>query len=108
VTDPARVRKNDPGNPDECNVFSLDKFFSAQEQLDTVDRECRKGTIGCVEHKKMFAENLASHLAPIRERAAGFLADQNRVWDILEVGAEKCRAIARETMAEVKTKMGLQ
>ena len=107
VTDPQRIRRHDPGDPDVCNVFSLDKFFSSEEDLEMVDRECRKGTIGCVEHKKMFAENLWKHLAPIQERARVFKENPNKVRDILDTGAERCRAIARETIREVKTKMGL-
>lgn len=107
VTDPARMRKNDPGNPDICNIFSLDKFFSSKEQIEMVDRECRKGTIGCVEHKKMFAESLSKHLAPIQERAKALSSDPDRLHKILDCAAEKCRCLADATMTEVKTKMGL-
>jgi len=107
VTDPQRVLRNDPGNPDICNVFTLDKFFSPKEQLEMVDRECRKGTIGCVDHKKMFAENLSKHLAPIQERAKEFNADPQKVRKLLDEGAEKCRIIAENTLAEVKKSMGL-
>ena len=107
VTDPQRIRKNDPGNPDVCNVFSLDKFFSSKENIEMVDRECRKGTIGCVEHKKMFAESLSKHLAPIQERAKVLSSNPARLNEILDYAAEKCRCLAEATMNEVKTKMGL-
>jgi tryptophanyl-tRNA synthetase len=107
VTDPQRMRKNDPGNPDICNVQTLDKFFSPKEQIEMVDRECRKGTIGCVEHKKMFAESLSKHLAPIQERAKELNANPDKVRTILNHSAEKCHVIAEQTITEVKTKMGL-
>jgi tryptophanyl-tRNA synthetase len=106
-TDPARLRKNDPGNPDICNIYTLDKFFTPEEDLERIDKECRQGTIGCIEHKKMFAENVSAHLAPIQERARELQADPRKVHGILEDAAGKCRLIAKETMEEVKTKMGL-
>ncbi len=106
-TDPARLRRNDPGNPDICNIYALDKFFTPEEDLQRIDRECREGTIGCVEHKKAFAENVSAHLAPIQERAKELLANPERVREILDDAAGKCRLIAKETMREVKAKMGL-
>ena len=72
-----------------------------------VDRECRAGTIGCIEHKKIFAENLSAHLAPIQERARDLKAHPEKLREILDAGAERCRVIAKETIAEVKDKMGL-
>ena len=107
VTDPQRIRKNDPGNPDVCNIFALDKFFSPPDVIERVDRECRAGTIGCVEHKKMFAEAVSKELAPMQERAKELKANPGKVWDVLECSAEKCRGIACETMREVYDSMGL-
>ncbi len=106
-TDPARLRKNDPGNPDICNIFALDKFFTPEEELERIDRECRKGTIGCVEHKRIFAENVSAQLAPMQEKAKELRANPRRLREILDAGAEKCRVIAKQTIEEVKTRMGL-
>jgi tryptophanyl-tRNA synthetase len=66
MTDPARQRRSDPGNPDVCNVFSMHKVFSTPEQIAMVDVECRRAGIGCVDCKKLLAENINAHLAPFR------------------------------------------
>ena len=68
ITDPQRKRKNDPGDPDICNVFSFHKLYSADDQVSMVDSECRKAGIGCVECKKMMAGNLVDHLVPFQEK----------------------------------------
>lgn len=106
VTDPARRYRTDPGNPEVCNVFSLHKYFSP-EQVEEIERKCRSAGIGCVECKKLFAKNLIDYFAPFRARRAELAADPSRVWDTLAEGAERARAIARETIAEVREKVGL-
>ena len=68
-TDPNRIKRSDPGNPDICNVFSFHKVFSSQEVVDRVNVDCRRAVLGCVEDKKQLAEILVSHLAPIQENA---------------------------------------
>jgi tryptophanyl-tRNA synthetase len=106
MTDPARKFRDDPGHPEVCNVFSLHKFFSA-DQVAQIEAECRSAKIGCVQCKRLFAKNLADHFAPFRERRAALEADPDRVWDILADGARRASAIAAETIAEVKAAVGL-
>ena len=108
VTDPARQYKSDPGNPDVCNVFALHKVFTSNPaQVEQIGVECRKATIGCVEHKKLFAEDLIVALAPLRERRAELSRDPDLIWKILADGADRARVIAAQTIAEVKTRIGL-
>jgi len=107
VTDPQRVRRNDPGNPDVCNVFTMHKIFSNDEEIEMINTECRKAGIGCVDCKKIFAKNLNADLEPFRAKRAEWDADPDKVWDVLRDGAERARVIARETIAEVKEAIGL-
>ena len=107
VTDPARLRRTDPGNPDICNVFTMHKLFSQQEEVDMVNTECRKAGIGCVDCKLRFANNLNKHLEPFRAKRAELAADPNKIQDILHDGANRARAIAEQTMVEVREAMQL-
>jgi tryptophanyl-tRNA synthetase len=102
ITDPQRKRKNDPGDPDICNVFSFHKLYSADDQVRMVDSECRKAGIGCVECKKIMAGNLVDHLAPFQEKRAYYLSHGEKVMEILNKGTEQARSIARQTMEEVR------
>jgi tryptophanyl-tRNA synthetase len=106
VTDPARVTRHDPGNPDICNVYTLHKHFSPSEVVEEVAANCRGAKWGCVDCKKVLAENIAKTLAPIRERAAALQADPGAVDRTLAAGAEAARAQAQETIREVKDRMG--
>lgn len=106
MTDPARVYRTDPGHPEVCNVYSLHKFYSP-DRLDEIGADCRAARIGCVDCKKILATNLNASLEPFRERRSEFAADPNLVWDILDDGAKRARAIAQQTMAEVRQKVGL-
>jgi tryptophanyl-tRNA synthetase len=106
-TDPARLRRSDPGNPDVCNVFSLHKFFSSKDEIDMVNRECRKAGIGCVECKQLLAKNINSHLEPFRQKRNEISQNPQAVWDILHQGAGRARAIAQQTMVEVRAAIGL-
>lgn len=108
VTDPQRVRRDDPGRPEVCNVFSLHGFFTDQEARADIDVQCRAGTIGCVDCKKILAENISADFAPYRERAAYYRENPHEVRRILDEGAEKARAIASATMDEVRQRMGLR
>ncbi len=107
VTDPARIKRNDPGNPDICNVFSMHKIFSSKEEVDRINVECRNAGIGCVDCKKIYARNLNDHLAPFREKRAILAEKPQAIWDILDDGAKRARVIARETMREVREAIGL-
>lgn len=108
VTDPARQYRTDPGHPEICNVFALHKFFcSDPEAIPQIERDCREAKIGCVEHKKWFAKDLADYFAPFRARRAELAADPNYIWDILADGAERARVIAQQTITEVKQSVGL-
>lgn len=107
VTDPQRIRRSDPGNPDVCNVYSLHKVFSSKEEVEYVNVECRRAGIGCVDCKKMLARNLNAHLEPFRTRRAEIGSDPQAVWDILRDGQQRAQAIARQTMQEVRAAIGL-
>jgi len=107
VTDPARIRRTDPGNPDVCNVFSMHKVFSAPDEVAMVDVECRRAGIGCVDCKALFARNLNASLVPFREKRLELGNDPNQVWDVLADGKERAQVIARQTMAEVRAAVGL-
>ena len=107
VTDPARLRRTDPGNPDICNVFTMHKLFSQQEEVDMINTECRKAGIGCVDCKLRFANNLNKHLEPFRAKRAELASDPNKIQDILHDGAKRARAIAEQTMVEVREAMQL-
>jgi tryptophanyl-tRNA synthetase len=107
VTDPNRVRKTDPGTPEVCNIYHLHKAFSAPAVVDDVAVQCRTAGYGCIDCKRRLAESMNVQLSPIRERAEGLKADAARVTQILGDGAARARGIARETLREVKTRMGL-
>jgi tryptophanyl-tRNA synthetase len=107
VTDPQRVRRTDPGDPDVCNVYSLHKIFSSEDEVQMVNVECRRAGIGCVQCKKLLASNLNAHLEPFRERRAALAEDPDQVWDTLHDGQQRASAIARETIAQVKDAIGL-
>src|SRR5512135_2312185 len=94
VTDPARIRRSDPGNPDICNVFSFHKVFSSPEEVAMVNTECRRAGIGCVDCKKLLAKNLNASLVPFRARRTELEKDPQGVWDVLQDGARRARAIA--------------
>ena len=106
MTDPARKTKKDPGNPDICNIYTLHKHFSPPETVVEVARKCRGAEWGCLDCKRVLADNLSAALAPIRERAASLRADEGAVRAVLAAGAERARAVARVTLAEVKARMG--
>lgn len=107
VTDPQRVKRSDPGRPEVCNVFALHRFFTSAEERRGIERACRAAEIGCVECKGRLAAAIAAEFAPMRERAREYGANQRRVREILGDGAARCRALAAETMREVRDRMGL-
>jgi tryptophanyl-tRNA synthetase len=107
VTDPARVRRSDPGNPDVCPVGDLHKIFSSKETMAKVNQGCRSAGIGCIECKSWVADALVQLLVPIQERRQRFEQNPRLAWDILEAGAERARQTAANTMNEVRDAMGI-
>jgi tryptophanyl-tRNA synthetase len=107
MTDPARKRRTDPGDPNVCPVFDLHKIFSTREDTDRINRECRTAEIGCVECKRIAAAQLSNFLAPIQERRRTYEQCPQKVWDVLEDGTRKARAVAQATMAEVRAAVKL-
>jgi len=105
LTDPARKRRDDPGNPDICPVFDLQKIFGPAEWLDRVDRECRTAEIGCVEDKRALADSLNEKMHSFRTIRSELAADPGHVNEILADGAKKAREVAATTMAEVRKAM---
>ena len=107
MTDPARKRRTDPGNPDVCPVFDHHKIFSPRVVIDQINRECRTAGIGCVDCKKLMARHLNQALAPIQARRQPYENNPQAVWDVLEAGTEKARKVAQATMAEVRAAVKL-
>ncbi|HWH03641.1 MAG TPA: tryptophan--tRNA ligase, partial [Gemmatimonadales bacterium] len=106
ATDPARKTKKDPGNPDICNIFTLHQGFSSAQVQQDVAQKCRTAGWGCIDCKRVLADNMIAALAPIRERAAELRAHPDRVREMLAVGAHKAQKIAAKTLADVRTAMG--
>ncbi len=106
MTDPARLRRSDPGDPHQCNVYNLHRNFSRDVLSDTVEVECARAGIGCTDCKAWLFESMERDLAPIRERAAELNANPEEVREILAAGAARARRIARETLDEVRDKVG--
>ncbi len=106
VTDPARQYRDDPGHPEICNIYTLHGYFNP-EQLEDIGKQCRAAEIGCVECKTLLAEKINSALVPLRERRAALAAKPEYIKEVLADGAKRASVIARETLKEVKQKMGL-
>lgn len=106
MTDPARVTKKDPGTPEICNIYALHRHFSPPETVDTVASNCRSAAWGCIECKRVLADNMVSTLAPLRERALELNAHPEQVTTILADGAATARRLATETMRDVTERMG--
>jgi tryptophanyl-tRNA synthetase len=107
VTDPARVRRSDPGNPDVCPVGDLHKIFSSAETMEKVNIGCRSAGIGCIECKSWAADALVQLLTPMQERRKKFEENPRLAWDILEAGTVRARKVAGETMKDVRAAMGM-
>ncbi len=107
VTDPARKRRQDPGNPEVCGIFYLHKVVSDAETVQWVDRNCRSAGIGCVDCKKKLLESLLPLQERMRERRERLLARPGEVDDIVQAGTRRARQVAERTMAEVRAAMKL-
>ena len=106
-TDPARVRRTDPGEPGKCPVWQLHEVYSAEDVKDWVQTGCRTAGIGCLECKQPVIDAVLKEQAPIRERSQEFLADPDSVRAIIDEGCEKARDVARDTLEDVRQAMGL-
>jgi tryptophanyl-tRNA synthetase len=102
ITDPNRARRKDPGNPEICNVFEFHKLYSPPSVVEQINGQCRSAAIGCVECKKIMAENLINALAPIREKRKYFEERPEMVQEIIASGNQKAQAVARQTMQDVR------
>ena len=107
MTDPARVKKTDPGTPEVCNIYQLHKAFSPLPTVEHVAMQCSTAGWGCIDCKKVLHASMETELVPIRARARELAAKPQLVTDALESGAEKCRKLARETLGVVREKMGI-
>ncbi|HEX7122380.1 MAG TPA: tryptophan--tRNA ligase [Gemmatimonadaceae bacterium] len=107
VTDPKRVRRSDPGEPEVCNIYHLHRAFSPPATVEHVAVQCRSAGWGCIDCKRVLFESMEAELTPIRARAAELAASPARVTEVLGDGAAKASRVARQTMADVKERMGL-
>ena len=107
VTDPQRIRRDDPGDPSVCNIFTLHENFSSAERVSAIDSACRDASIGCVDCKKELGDRIIEHFTPIRERQKEILSNPSGVRDILEHGRERAATIARPALEEVREKIGV-
>ena len=108
VTDPARQKKTDAGDPDKCPViYQLHKAFSPPAVVTEVEEHCRGAKWGCIDCKKSLHGHLVAELAPIRARAQELAGDPASLTNIMDAGAERARVVARKTIADVKERMGL-
>jgi len=107
VTDPARKRRQDPGNPDVCGIFYLHKIYSDAATVAWVDQNCRTAGIGCVDCKRKLLERLGPDQERLRERREALLARPGDVEELVQLGTKKARTVAARTMEEVRAAMKL-
>jgi tryptophanyl-tRNA synthetase len=105
VTDPARVRRHDPGNPDVCPVFDFHKIFSPLPIIDQVNRECRTAEIGCIDCKKLVADRIVERMAPMWEARARLTNDPKELEAVIEEGSRRAKSVAHRTLEEVNAAM---
>jgi tryptophanyl-tRNA synthetase len=105
VTDPARVRRHDPGNPDVCPVFDFHKIFSPLPVIDQVNRECRTAEIGCIDCKKLVADRIVERMAPMWEARAKLTNDPKQLEEVIEEGSRRAASVAHRTLEEVNAAM---
>jgi tryptophanyl-tRNA synthetase len=107
MTDPARVRRTDPGEPEKCPAFQFHKIYSTQEEIEEVSRGCRSAGIGCLDCKKIMIKHVVDQLAPFSERRAALESKPKDVEEIMLGGKQAAQSVAAETMAEVRETVGL-
>lgn len=108
MTDPRRVRRTDPGEPEDCPAFQLHKIYCTPEEIDYCTRGCRTASIGCLECKKIMIRHVIEDLAPMAERRAALERSPGQVEEVLAAGQETARAVAEQTMREVRAAVGLE
>ncbi len=106
ITDPQKIRKNDPGHPEICNVFAHHKVFTAA-QVPQIEADCKSGALGCVDCKKNLVENMNNWLNPLREKHTKYEAQKDEIIRILKQGKEKAIIKAEQTLTEVKKTVGM-
>ena len=106
-TDKTRLRKTDPGHPDICNVFSFHKLYTSPEKVSQIEEDCKKARIGCVECKKLLAENLIKGLAPLQEKRQYYQEHLGELKDIIDAGIKKAHSVATTTLEEAKEAIGI-
>lgn len=103
-----RQRRNDPGHPEHCNIFTMHTAFSREDQIAFVDQGCRSAGIGCIECKEILYKNMVEELGPIQARVIEMNARPDDIVEVLKSGAARCKAIAVEVMDEVRKKIGIK
>jgi tryptophanyl-tRNA synthetase len=107
VTDVRRKRRTDPGDPEDCNIFTMHKAFSKKDEIDYCARECCAAGIGCLDCKKILLENMYRALEPIQKKQQELCSDKDYVYDVLKQGQSKAKEIAVKTMDDVYGKIGI-
>ncbi|MCC6140228.1 MAG: tryptophan--tRNA ligase [Nitrospira sp.] len=105
VTDPARVRRTDPGNPDVCPVYEFHKIYSPPEVQAQINQDCRTAAIGCIDCKKQVADKIVERMAPIWESRAALISHPSRIDEIVQDGSARAEKVAKATLAEVNVAM---
>ena len=105
VTDPARVRRTDPGNPDVCPVYEFHKIYSPQELQAQINRDCRTAAIGCIDCKKLVADKMVERMAPMWDARAALTSHPSRIDEIVRDGSARAEKVAKATLAEVNEAM---
>jgi len=103
-----RQRRSDPGHPEHCNIFTMHQAFSKPDDIALVDHGCRTAGIGCIECKKILSKNMVEEIGPIQTRVKEINEKPGYIVDVLKSGATRCKAIAKEVMDEVRTKIGVK
>ncbi len=108
ITDPARKRKSDPGDPDICNVFEFHKIYSKKEEQESIADQCRNAGIGCVQCKNIMAKNLIEAMKPLQEKRNFYISKPELVDEMIFSGSKKARSVAKETMEQVRSAMKIK
>lgn len=108
ITDPARMRRTDPGHPEVCIIHDYHKLYSSNDDISWCEQGCRKAEIGCVDCKKKLLENMDTAWDPIREKRKELESKPDYIWDVISNGSKQAKKIAEQTMEKVKTAMQIK